>query len=150
MELRGEARGVTLVDDFAHHPTAVRETLAALRARYPGRRLVAVFEPRSNTSRRTVFQRDYGLAFDAADRVVVAAVPAAPVYSAFGEVTELFSADQLAADLRARGRDALALDGVDAIVAELAASARPGDVVVTLSNGGFGGIWEKLLARLGG
>lgn len=150
MEVRGEVRGVTLVDDFAHHPTAVRETLAALRARYPGRRLVAVFEPRSNTSRRTVFQRDYGLAFDAADRVVVAAVPAAPVYSAFGEVTELFSADQLASDLRARGRDALALEGVDAIVAELAASARAGDVVVTLSNGGFGGIWEKLLAGLDG
>jgi UDP-N-acetylmuramate: L-alanyl-gamma-D-glutamyl-meso-diaminopimelate ligase len=148
MEVRGEAAGVTLVDDFAHHPTAVRETLAALRGRYPGRRLVAVFEPRSNTSRRKVFQREYGLAFDAADRVVVAAVPDASVYSAFGEVTELFSAEQLAADLRARGRDALALAGVDAIVAELAANARPGDVVVTLSNGGFGGIWDKLLSRL--
>ncbi|HEX2485009.1 MAG TPA: Mur ligase domain-containing protein [Myxococcota bacterium] len=149
MEVRGEAGGVTLVDDFAHHPTAVRETLAALRARYPGRRLVAVFEPRSNTSRRAVFQREYGLAFDAADRVVVAAVPAAPIYSAFGEVTELFSADQLAGDLRARGRDAVALDGVDRIVADLVARAQPGDVVVTLSNGGFGAIWEKLLARLG-
>jgi len=148
MEVRGEAGGVTLVDDFAHHPTAVRETLAALRARYPGRRLVAVFEPRSNTSRRKVFQRDYAQVFDAADRVVVAAPPDAPVYSAFGEVTERFSAEELAADLRARGRDAVALDGVPAIVEALVAGRRPGDVVVTLSNGGFGGIWEKLLARL--
>jgi UDP-N-acetylmuramate: L-alanyl-gamma-D-glutamyl-meso-diaminopimelate ligase len=109
---------------------------------------VAVFEPRSNTSRRTVFQRDYAAAFDDAARVVVACVPAAPVYSATGEVTELFSAEQLAADLRARGRDARALDGVDAIVDHLAGSCSPGDVVVTLSNGSFGGIWDKLLARL--
>jgi UDP-N-acetylmuramate: L-alanyl-gamma-D-glutamyl-meso-diaminopimelate ligase len=148
-ELRGEVRGVTVLDDFAHHPTAVRETLAGLRARYAGRPLVAVFEPRSNTSRRTVFQRDYAAAFDDAARVVVACVPPAPLYSATGEVTELFSAEQLAADLRARGRDARALDGVDAIVDYLAESCRPGDVVVTLSNGGFGGIWDKLLARLG-
>jgi UDP-N-acetylmuramate: L-alanyl-gamma-D-glutamyl-meso-diaminopimelate ligase len=148
MELRGEAAGVTLLDDFAHHPTAVRETLVALRARYPGRRLVAVFEPRSNTSRRKVFQREYAAAFDAADRVLVAAPPAGPVYSAFGEVTELFSADELAADLRARGRDAAALAGVDALVAELAAASRPGDVVVTLSNGAFGAIWDKLLTAL--
>jgi UDP-N-acetylmuramate: L-alanyl-gamma-D-glutamyl-meso-diaminopimelate ligase len=149
-ELRGEVRGVTVLDDFAHHPTAVRETLAGLKAGYAGRPLVAVFEPRSNTSRRSVFQRDYAAAFDAADRIVVACVPAAPVYSATGEVTELFSAEQLAADLRARGKDAVALEGVDAIVARLAESCRPGDVVVTLSNGSFGGIWEKLLARLGG
>jgi len=148
-EVRGEVRGITVLDDFAHHPTAVRETLAGLRAGYPGRPLVAVFEPRSNTSRRTVFQRDYAAAFDAADRVVVAGVPAAPIYSATGEVTELFSAEQLAADLRARGKDAVAKDGVDAIVAHLASRCAPGDVVVTLSNGGFGGIWEKLLARLG-
>jgi UDP-N-acetylmuramate: L-alanyl-gamma-D-glutamyl-meso-diaminopimelate ligase len=141
--------GVTVLDDFAHHPTAVRETLEGLRAGYPGRRLVAVFEPRSNTSRRRVFQRDYAAAFEAADRVVVACVAAGPLYSATGEVTELFSAEQLAADLRARGKDAVAEDGVEAIVERLAASCTPGDVVVTLSNGGFGGIWDKLLARLG-
>jgi UDP-N-acetylmuramate: L-alanyl-gamma-D-glutamyl-meso-diaminopimelate ligase len=127
----------------------VRETLEGLRAGYSGRRLVAVFEPRSNTSRRRVFQHDYAAAFDAADRVVVACVPAGPLYSATGEVTELFSAEQLAADLRARGKDAVAEDGVDAIVDRLAASCAPGDVVVTMSNGGFGGIWEELLARLG-
>ena len=147
-EVRGEVAGVTLLDDFAHHPTAVRETLAGLRARYAERPLVAVFEPRSNTSRRTVFQRDYAGAFDAAHRIVVAKVPEAPIYSATGEVTELFSAEQLAADLRARGKDAVAIDGVPAIVDHLGETAEPGDVIVTLSNGGFGGIWEKLLARL--
>jgi UDP-N-acetylmuramate: L-alanyl-gamma-D-glutamyl-meso-diaminopimelate ligase len=148
-EVRGEAGGVLVLDDFAHHPTAVRETLAGLRARFAGRPLVAVFEPRSNTSRRTVFQREYAAAFGDAERVVVACVPETRLYSATGEVTELFSAEQLAADLRARGQHAEAIDGVDAIVERLARECRPGDVVVTLSNGGFGGIWEKLLARLG-
>ena len=147
-EVRGEAAGVTVIDDFAHHPTAVRETLAALRARSPERRLVAVFEPRSNTSRRATFQADYARAFDAADHVVVSVVPDAPIYSATGEVTERFSAECLATDLAARGVDAVARDGVDAIVDHLVESHAPGDLVVTLSNGGFGGIWEKLLGRL--
>jgi UDP-N-acetylmuramate: L-alanyl-gamma-D-glutamyl-meso-diaminopimelate ligase len=149
LEVRGEAGGVVVVDDFAHHPTAVRETLAALRARFPGRRLVAAFEPRSNTSRRAVFQEEYARSFGDAAHVVVSVVPPAPLYSAFGDVPELLSADRLAAALAARGIPARALDGVDAIVEHLAAVCGPGDVVVTLSNGGFGGIWEKLLARLG-
>jgi UDP-N-acetylmuramate: L-alanyl-gamma-D-glutamyl-meso-diaminopimelate ligase len=147
-EVRGEAGGVTVVDDFGHHPTAVRETLAALAGRFPGRRLVAVFEPRSNTSRRAVFQREYAEAFDAAARVVVQIVPDAPIYSAFGGDPERLSAERLARDISARGVPAAALPDVDAIVAHLAENAAPGDVVVTLSNGGFGGIWEKLLARL--
>jgi UDP-N-acetylmuramate: L-alanyl-gamma-D-glutamyl-meso-diaminopimelate ligase len=148
-EVRGEAGGVTVVDDFAHHPTAVRETLAAMRARYPRRRLVAVFEPRSNTSRRAVFQADYARAFDDADHVVIAVVPDEPIYSAFGEVGERLSAGDLARDVAARGVSAVAPGGVDAIVEHLVATCREGDVVVTLSNGGFGGIWERLLARLG-
>src|SRR5512145_2461381 len=148
-EVRGTAGGVTVVDDFGHHPTAVRETLAALRSRFPGRPLVAVFEPRSNTSRRAVFQREYAEAFDAAARVVVQSVPDAPIYSAFGGEPERLSAERLARDLSARGVAAVALPDVDAIVAHLAASCAPGDVVVTLSNGGFGGIWGKLLERLG-
>jgi UDP-N-acetylmuramate: L-alanyl-gamma-D-glutamyl-meso-diaminopimelate ligase len=147
-EVRGEAGGVTVVDDFGHHPTAVRETLAALAGRFPGRRLVAVFEPRSNTSRRAVFQREYAEAFDAAARVVVQIVPDAPIYSAFGGDPERLSAERLARDISVRGVPAVALPDVDAIVAHLAENAAPGDVVVTLSNGGFGGIWEKLLARL--
>jgi UDP-N-acetylmuramate: L-alanyl-gamma-D-glutamyl-meso-diaminopimelate ligase len=150
LELRGEARGVTVLDDFAHHPTAVRETLAAVRARYPGRRLVAVFEPRSNTSRRKVFQREYAEALAGADRVVVSVVPDAPIYSITGEVTERFSAAELAAELRERfGLPADAIDGVDAIVERLAAEAQEGDVALVMSNGAFGGIWEKLLAALG-
>ncbi len=147
-EIRGEADGVTVIDDFAHHPTAVRETLEGLRARHPGRRLVAVFEPRSNTSRRALFQSEYARAFDAADQVVVAIVPDEPIYSATGPVTERLDAERLAADLSARGTEAVALDGVDAIVSHLVEHHVPGDVVVTLSNGGFGGIWEKLLGRL--
>jgi UDP-N-acetylmuramate: L-alanyl-gamma-D-glutamyl-meso-diaminopimelate ligase len=149
-EVRGEAGGVTVVDDFGHHPTAVRETLAALRGRFPGRPLVAVFEPRSNTSRRAVFQREYAEAFDAAARVVVQIVPDAPIYSAFGGEPERLSAEQLARDVSARGTPCVALPDVDAIVDHLAKSCAPGDVVVTLSNGGFGGIWGKLLERLGG
>jgi UDP-N-acetylmuramate: L-alanyl-gamma-D-glutamyl-meso-diaminopimelate ligase len=149
-EIRGEVNGVTVIDDFAHHPTAVRETVAGLRARYPGRRLISIFEPRTNTSRRRVFQEEYARAFEGSDRVVVARVADTPIYSATGEVTERFSADDLVRDLRARGLDAEALDGADAIVAELARGARPGDVLLVMSNGAFGNIWEKLLARLGG
>jgi UDP-N-acetylmuramate: L-alanyl-gamma-D-glutamyl-meso-diaminopimelate ligase len=147
-EVRGEAHGVTVIDDFGHHPTAVRETLLALAARYPGRRIVAVMEPRSNTSRRAVFQQEYARAFDGAARAVIARVPDAPIYSAFGGDPERLNADKLAADLGARGIPTVACDGVDAIVDHLASVCRAGDVVVTLSNGGFGDIWTKLLARL--
>jgi UDP-N-acetylmuramate: L-alanyl-gamma-D-glutamyl-meso-diaminopimelate ligase len=147
-EVRGEARGVLVIDDFAHHPTAVRATLEGLRARFPERRLVAVFEPRTNTSRRKIFQQAYAEAFGAAARVIIARPPAGPIYSATGEVTEFFSADQLASDLRARGVTAAALDGPDAIVPELARSCAPGDVVVVMSNGDFGNLWERLLQAL--
>jgi UDP-N-acetylmuramate: L-alanyl-gamma-D-glutamyl-meso-diaminopimelate ligase len=147
-ELRGEARGVTVLDDFAHHPTAVAGSIAAVRARYPGRRLVALFEPRTNTSRRALFQERYAEAFDGADRVVVRIVPDAPIYSATGEVSERFSSPRLASDLVARGVEAVAIDGVEGIVDDLARDSRPGDVVLVMSNGDFGGVWEKLLARL--
>jgi UDP-N-acetylmuramate: L-alanyl-gamma-D-glutamyl-meso-diaminopimelate ligase len=148
-EIRGEAGGVTVVDDFAHHPTAVKGSIESLGSRFPGRRIVAVFEPRTNTSRRAIFQRDYARALAGADRIVVAVVPDTPLYSATGPVTETFSAAQLAEDLRGAGSDATAIDGVDAIVADLAASSQPGDVVLIMSNGGFGGIWERLLEALG-
>jgi UDP-N-acetylmuramate: L-alanyl-gamma-D-glutamyl-meso-diaminopimelate ligase len=149
-EVRGEARGITVIDDFAHHPTAVRETLAAIAARYPGRRIVAVFEPRTNTSRRRIFQRDYAEAFAGAGQVVVAVVPDTPIYSITGEVTERFSSEELAADLRAQGTAADAVEGVDAIVAKLVRDCREGDVVLVMSNGDFGGVWQKLLAALEG
>jgi UDP-N-acetylmuramate: L-alanyl-gamma-D-glutamyl-meso-diaminopimelate ligase len=148
-EVRGEAAGVTVVDDFAHHPTAVRGSVAALRGRYADRRLVAVFEPRTNTSRRAVFQEQYGEAFGEADHVIVCRVPDEPIYSATGEATELFSADELVATLRERGISAEAFDEVDEIVADRARKSRAGDVILVMSNGAFGNIWEKLLAALG-
>jgi UDP-N-acetylmuramate: L-alanyl-gamma-D-glutamyl-meso-diaminopimelate ligase len=147
-EVRGEARGVLVVDDFAHHPTAVAGSIASLRERFPGRRLVAVFEPRTNTSRRAVFQQAYAEAFDGADRVVVSVVPDGPIYSATGEVAERFSSPRLAEDISERGTPAVAIDGVDAIVAYLARECRPGDVVLVMSNGDFGNVWGRLLDAL--
>jgi UDP-N-acetylmuramate: L-alanyl-gamma-D-glutamyl-meso-diaminopimelate ligase len=148
MEVRGTEAGVTVIDDFAHHPTAVAGTIEAVRARYPGRRLLAVFEPRSNTSRRRIFQDAYARSFDAADGAVVRRVPDEPVYSATGEVTELFSADELAVALARRGVPCAVAEEVDHLVDHLAATCRDGDVVLVMSNGAFGGIWEKLLEAL--
>ncbi len=143
LERRGVAGGVTVYDDFAHHPTAVAATLAALRAASGGR-LVAVFEPRSYTSRTKVFQDAFGRAFAGADRVVVAAAYLP------GRVPEgqRLSEPALVDAIRQRGTDAVFIPGVDDIVRELAASLRPGDRVVVLSNGGFGGIHAKLLQAL--
>ena len=149
LEVRGESAGVTVLDDFAHHPTAVEATLQAVRARYPGRRVVAVFEPRTNTSRRAVFQQRYAEAFDAADHVVVCEVPDAPIYSNTGEVSELFSAETLVDDLSQRGVSARCCADVAAIVDHVVEFARPGDVVAVMSNGDFGGVWERLLEALG-
>jgi len=145
MQVRGEERGVTIIDDFAHHPTAVRETLRALRDRYAGRRLFAVFEPRSATSRLAVFQQEYREAFDPADYVVLSTVFARERGSAYGQ---LLDTDSLVREIAARGRPALCLDGADAIVAHLAPILSEGDVVAVMSNGGFDRIHEKLLAAL--
>jgi UDP-N-acetylmuramate: L-alanyl-gamma-D-glutamyl-meso-diaminopimelate ligase len=145
-ELVGEFRGVTLVDDFAHHPTAVAGTLAALRQRYPGRRLWGIFEPRSNSSRRRVFQQDYVDALAAADAVILAAV----VRKESDQVpdSELFSAEQLVGDLCRRGQAARCLESSEAIAAALAREVAPGDIVVMMSNGDFGGLRSKLVAAL--
>ncbi len=142
----GEFCGITLIDDFAHHPTAVSGAIAALRLRYPRRRLWAVFEPRSNTSRRKVFQRDYVKAFAVADQVIISGVfqKAADQVAA----SDLFSPEQLAADLVARGTAARALPDADTITDALAAQARSGDVILLMSNGSFGGLREKLVAAL--
>ena len=149
-EFRGEVNGVSVIDDFAHHPTAVKGSIAALHDRYPRGRIIAVFEPRTNTSRRRVFQEAYVDALAGADRVLVQRVPDTPIYSATGEVTERFSADELADALRGRGVPAVVASDVDEIVSALVADQRPGDVVLAMSNGPFGGIWEKLLERLKG
>ena len=145
-EVRGSVRGITVIDDFADHPTAVGGSIEALRARYPQGRLLAVFEPRTNTSRRKIFQREYAEALRAADIVVVLEVPDEPIYSATGEVTELFSADELVSTLVESDCAADSFSSVDAIVSYIGEIARPDDTVLVMSNGAFGNIWEKLLS----
>jgi len=149
-EVRGEERGILVIDDFAHHPTAVSGTIQAIRACHPDRRLIAVFEPRTNTSRRSIFQQRYAEAFAGVDRAVIAKLPDGPIYSATGEVSEFFSSEQLADDLRAREIDAVSIEGVNGIVAHLVATCEPGDVVLVMSNGGFDDIWDLLLKALRG
>jgi UDP-N-acetylmuramate: L-alanyl-gamma-D-glutamyl-meso-diaminopimelate ligase len=143
LETVGVANGVTVLDDFAHHPTAVHETLSALRTGYPGRRVWAVFEPRSASSCRRVFQADFARAFSAADEVVVAAVFRSSLPEA-----ERLSAEQLVEDLSRDGRHARHIPDVEDIVSTIVRERRDGDVVVLMSNGGFGGIHGKLLQAL--
>lgn len=143
-EILGEPGGVLVIEDFAHHPTAVRETLRGLKARYPDRFLWAVFEPRSATSRRKVFQRDYVQAFQGADGICIArAFDQSKIDQA-----QRFSSEQLVADLIASGKTAGHFDSADAIVAHLKKSAIRGHVIVVMSNGGFDGIYRKLLEAL--
>ncbi len=145
MEVRGIAGGVTVVDDFGHHPTAIRETLKALRLKYPREKIRAIFEPRSNTTRRNVFQTELATAFADADAVVVAEVARLEQIAP----EERLDPEKLMQDLKTAGKDAAYLPDVDAIVAHVAKSAQGGDIVVVFSNGGFGGIHAKLLERLG-
>ena len=147
-EVRGVAAGVTVIDDFAHHPTAVAATLDAIRQRHPGSRIVALLEPRTNTSRRAIFQQDYVLALMQADRAGIAEVGSEPIYSITGEVTEILSSQAVATELCERGRDARAFEDIDEMIDWVVAGRKPGDVVLVMSNGAFGGIWEKLLAAL--
>ena len=144
LEVKGEAGGILVVDDFAHHPTAVRSTLEAARARFPERRLWALFEPRSNTAGRKMFEEEYGEAFASADALVIAPV---------------FHAQRLAADARidreelvrrfaAGGKPAFAPDSIDQIPDILRRHARSGDVLLLMSSGAFGGLPETLLERL--
>ena len=140
-EAFAEVDGITLIDDFAHHPTAVRETLAAMRLRFADRRIWAVFEPRTNTTRRDIFQKDYAEAFGAADRVLLAPVDD-PEKAPEGQRMDI---PKLAQDLGASARD---LPGVEEIVETLTAECAAGDVVLIMSNGAFGGIYDKLPAAL--
>ncbi|MBA2733910.1 MAG: UDP-N-acetylmuramate:L-alanyl-gamma-D-glutamyl-meso-diaminopimelate ligase [Acidobacteria bacterium] len=145
MQVRGIEREVTVIDDFAHHPTAVRETLLALRTKYKDRRVVAVFEPRSWSSRLAVFQEDYATAFQTADYVVIASVFDSGKATEKGRVLDT---NKLIEDISAQGKPALQIEGADEIVRHLAPQLRAGDVVAIMSNGGFGGIHEKLLQAL--
>ncbi len=144
-EVRGEQRGVMVIDDFAHHPTAVRETLRALRARYQDRRLIAIFEPRSWSSRLAVFQEDYANAFASADYVVVASVFDSQKVTEKGRALDT---NELIDAISQQGKPALALPGADEIVTHILPELREGDVVAIMSNGGFGGIHEKILTAL--
>jgi UDP-N-acetylmuramate: L-alanyl-gamma-D-glutamyl-meso-diaminopimelate ligase len=141
-EIRGTADGVTVVDDFAHHPTAVLETIRALKPFSAGGRLVAVFEPRTNTSMRKIFQAAYPPAFDGADLVCIREP------SALHKVPEAerFSARALVADIEARGIPARYFADTDGIVDFLTREALRGDWVLVMSNGGFDGIHQRLLA----
>lgn len=145
-EVRGVERGVTVIDDFAHHPTAVRATLAALRGAYPGRRLIAVFDPRTNSSRRRVFQEPFAASFGDADLVLVREPE--PLLKVAPEAR--FSAPELVAALNERGVAGHYFPLTEAIIDYLAVTCQAGDVVAILSNGGFDNIHSRLLARLEG
>jgi UDP-N-acetylmuramate: L-alanyl-gamma-D-glutamyl-meso-diaminopimelate ligase len=143
-EVRGTVRGITVIDDFGHHPTAISETLAGLRRQYPGRRIWAVFEPRSNTTRRAVFQDALPAAFAGADGVLVSQV---------ARMDQLPEADRLDPEklvekIRAGGRPAFYEPGVDAIIGRLRENAEAPDLIAVFSNGGFGDIHRRLLAEL--
>jgi len=144
LEVRAEVDGITILDDFAHHPTAIRETLRALRTAYPGRRLWAVLEPRSNTLRRNIFAEALVESLALADSVVLAGVFKSEAIPA----AERLHPEEVVAALTTRGVPAAVYADADAIVAALAPQLVTGDVVAILSNGGFGGIYEKLPAAL--
>ncbi len=143
LELRGSVDGIRVYDDFAHHPTAVAETLAALRLAHPSDRLWAIFEPRSASSCLRVFQNDFVEAFEAADEIVVA-----PVFRSTVPEDRRLSPAELVAELRRRGRSARNAASTTEIVEQVASEARSGDLVVVMSNGGFDGVHEKLLEAL--
>ena len=146
LELRGVAGGVSVFDDFAHHPTAILETVRAIRRAYPTRRIWAVFEPRSATSCRRIFQADFARAFEqsGADEIILASV----FRQSLAE-NERLSVDELVTHLVAAGKKARHVATVPEIVSLIAAEAGEGDLVVIMSNGGFGGIHDLLLSALG-
>jgi len=143
-EVRGEVKGITVIDDFGHHPTAIRETLAGLSSRYAGSRLWAIFEPRSNTTRRAIFQHDLPKAFAQADGVFIAQV------ARLDQLPEdqRLDPERVVADIAAMGKPSFYEPTADDIVEKLKPLAKSGDVVVVFSNGGFDGIHKKLLERL--
>ena len=140
LEVKAEIGGITIIDDFAHHPTAIAEALKALRTRYPGRRLWAVLEPRSNTLRRNVFHRALALSLGMADEVILAGI----FKSEAIPPAERLDLEEVVMAIRRHGTSARQLPDADAIVSAIVPELRSGDVVAILSNGGFGGIYEKL------
>ena len=144
MEVRGIERGVTIIDDFAHHPTAVRETLFGAKQRYKGHRLIAIFEPRSYTAQRREFQQDFTEALMEADQIILAGLFHPERYDKMTAI----SPDEMIAEMRRGGRQAEYIDSVDEIVKHITPQLQKGDIVVIMSNGSFGGIHDKLLKAL--
>ncbi|HEX4926159.1 MAG TPA: UDP-N-acetylmuramate:L-alanyl-gamma-D-glutamyl-meso-diaminopimelate ligase [Bdellovibrionales bacterium] len=144
-EILGKPNGITVIEDFAHHPTAVKVTIESIHERFKDRRLFAIFEPRSATSRRKVFQKDYVNAFSGPWDVLLAQ----PFNQAALAETDRFSSEELVSDLHKGGTRAKLLPNVQEIVDFVGREAKPGDVVLIMSNGGFDGIYGKMLDRLG-
>ena len=144
MDVKGEVNGILVVDDFAHHPTAVKATIEAARLRWPDKRLWAVLEPRSNSMRRKVFQDALPASLALGDKVLLGSVHRAGLLSD----DQRLDPEAVAAGVRQLGRDALVLPGADAIADLLAAEAKPGDLLLIMSNGSFDGLCEKLLKKL--
>lgn len=143
-EVRGEKKGITVMDDFAHHPTAVKETVKALKPFYPKGRIVAVFEPRTNSSMRKVFQDVYPLSFDDADIICISKPPLLEKIPS----DERFSSEKLVEDLKIKGKEAYFFSNTQAIIDFLVKTAKSGDLILIMSNGGFENIHERLLAAL--
>jgi UDP-N-acetylmuramate: L-alanyl-gamma-D-glutamyl-meso-diaminopimelate ligase len=144
LEIKAEIDGITIIDDFAHHPTAIAATLGALRVRYPGARLWAIFEPRSNTLRRKVLERELINGLAVADEIVITPIfkpEAVPEH-------ERLTTSAVVNGIQDAGKSARELADADEIVSTVAREMRSGDVVAILSNGGFGGIYEKLPRKL--
>lgn len=145
-EILGEPRGVLVIEDFAHHPTAVKETIKGIKAKYPTRKIWSVFEPRSATSRRKIFQQEYVQAFLESDQsMIMQAFDQAKI-----DENDRFSSDELVGELKKKGAKAHVYSQVDQIVKDLAAQAQKGDLVLIMSNGGFDGIYIKILNALEG
>ncbi len=143
-EIRGEKRGILVIDDFAHHPTAVKETVRALRDKYPDRRLIAIFEPRSNSSRRNTFQSKYALSFDDADLIMI------PEPQMMDKIPahERFSSQALVRDLKARNLEALYFPNTDVLLDAILQKSRPGDLLLFMSNGAFDNLPSRVLTKL--
>jgi UDP-N-acetylmuramate: L-alanyl-gamma-D-glutamyl-meso-diaminopimelate ligase len=145
-EVKGEVGEITVIDDFAHHPTAVKETLEAVRSAYPGRRLWAIFEPRSHTSRRRIFEREFSLALGCADRIVLAGLyqpEKIPEEDRLPPAEVVREINRIGGDNRA-----VFMERANEIPAYVAKEAKPGDVILVMSNGGFDGVQEKILRAL--
>jgi UDP-N-acetylmuramate: L-alanyl-gamma-D-glutamyl-meso-diaminopimelate ligase len=143
-EIRGQKRQITVMDDFAHHPSAVRETLRAVKSVFTNGRLIAVFEPRTNTSMRDIFQKDYSRAFDSADLICIRKPPLLKKIPH----DRRFSSEKLVEDLKQRGKNAFYFPDTDAIIDFLTDTAVPGDLLLVMSNGGFDNIHQRLLDNL--